>query len=467
MSIRCNFSLDSFTIMNTRSVHEDTDFVAASVAVADRPAVTATRAMGDLNNGTYGVGLAFENVEIGPGETAVFSYAIVNSGHEDPSWVEQQLLSAVKSLAEKGAQAAAAYAGGAIGAAVGAEIGTAAIPIIGTALGALAGWLVGELGSILLADCDGPVAAGFHVYGIDDIQQGTAGGAQSIVFNDDQPGVDSPCGCGSNSHYSVAGSVGLAGVSAGIDMPYSGVFAQTGDDYASCWGFARSDFDVFVQQQLAAGYMPLMFRCHRVPNFADGGWATVMHKNPDLPSFTWLYGYARADFDAKMAELYGLGYRAASITAQQGLTDSYWNAVVVADGTESPCVWDYKREDFDAKNMELQQAGLVLNWVQAYTGTDGEPHWIGIWQPDQQDLKWVYGWAREDFDKLVGDMQAQGYRLIMVNSFLGSDGGVYWNGIWKQDGTPWNAVWGWSREDFDNEVPKNGEAGLALVGLDC
>jgi len=211
MSIRCNFSLDNFTITNTRSRHEDTDFVSASVAVGNRPAVAATRAMGDLNNGTYGVGFVFENVEIGPGETAVFSYAIVNCGHKDPGFVEKQLEDVASTLATKGAQAAATAAGSAIGVVVGAEIGTAIIPIIGSALGALAGWVVTSVGNIIFADCDGPVAAGLHPFTFNDIRQGTAGGTQPIRFNDYQPGVDSAAGCGSNSQYYVAGSVNLVG----------------------------------------------------------------------------------------------------------------------------------------------------------------------------------------------------------------------------------------------------------------
>ena len=95
-------------------------------------------------------------------ETAVFSYAIVNSGHTDPNLAEKTLQQAVSTLAEKGAQAVATAVGGAVGAALGASIGTAVVPLIGTALGALAGWLVSTAGSLLFADCDGAVAAAVH-----------------------------------------------------------------------------------------------------------------------------------------------------------------------------------------------------------------------------------------------------------------------------------------------------------------
>lgn len=203
--IRYRIGLNSFAILNTRSRHEDTDFVSASLSIPDAPTQTLTRSMGDLNNGTFDVDMVFQDVTLNTNQSAVLSYAIVNSGHSDPSTIEKDLESATSALAEKGAQAAATAAGTAIGAAVGAEIGTAVIPIIGSALGALAGWLTSEVGSLLFANCDGPVAAGMHPLSCDQLAAATANGA-TLTQTDDQPGMDSASGCGSNSHYTVTWS---------------------------------------------------------------------------------------------------------------------------------------------------------------------------------------------------------------------------------------------------------------------
>lgn len=200
------FSLDSFDILNTRSRHVDTVFVSASLAVGGRPAISATRAMGDLNNGHYGAGLTFDGVQVGDEEAAVFTYAIINTGHSDPGAVKTGLEQALSFLASKGAQAAASAAGGAVGAAVGASIGTAIVPVIGTALGALAGWLVSSATGLVFANCDGPVAAGLHVFKGGDLRMGIAA-TGAVRATDDHPGTDSPHGCGSNSHYRAAWSV--------------------------------------------------------------------------------------------------------------------------------------------------------------------------------------------------------------------------------------------------------------------
>jgi uncharacterized protein YcfJ len=203
--IICSIGLDSFAITNTRSRHEDTDFVTVSLAIANRPTLSQTRALGNLNNGNFPLDMIFSNVSITPGEIAVLTYGMVNSGHQSPGEVATALETAFKTLATKGAQIAATAIGGAIGGELGASIGTAAVPIIGTALGALAGFLVGGAFGLLFADCDGPVAAAVHTLTYDQIKAALAGG-NGLVHTDDQPGINSADGCGSNSHYTVTWS---------------------------------------------------------------------------------------------------------------------------------------------------------------------------------------------------------------------------------------------------------------------
>ena len=206
MTTQFNFAVDSFTIKNTRSRHKDTDYISASVAVHGRPAQTLKQKLGDLNNGTYETAMKFVGIPVAANETVVFTYAIINSGHQDPDAVEKALEGTVSTLATKGAQAAATAIGSAAGAALGAAIGTAAVPLIGTALGAVAGWLVSTTGGLLFANCDGPVAAAVHSFTGAQLAQGTSGG-HAVSGDDHHPGTDSPHGCGSNSDYSVKWSV--------------------------------------------------------------------------------------------------------------------------------------------------------------------------------------------------------------------------------------------------------------------
>ncbi len=204
-----SFAVNSFTIHDTRSRHEDTDYISASVAIVGKPTLKASQKLGNLNNGTFKTAMDFRGVEVADNETAVFTYAIVNSGHSDPTTAEKTLQQAVSTLAEKGAQAAATAAGGAVGAALGASIGTAVVPLLGTALGALAGWVVSSAGKLIFANCDGAVAAAVHTFTGAQLRVETTQG-RHVGASDHHPGTNSPDGCGGNSNYDVAWSIRAA-----------------------------------------------------------------------------------------------------------------------------------------------------------------------------------------------------------------------------------------------------------------
>jgi hypothetical protein len=212
-----NFAVPSFVIHNTRSRHQDTDYISASVAVAGRPALKATQKLGDLNNGTFRTAMNFQNVEVADNETAVFTYAIVNSGHTDPNAAEKTLEQAVSGLAQKGAQIAATAVGGAIGAELGASIGTAIVPVVGTAIGALAGWLATSAGNLLFANCDGTVAAAVHVFTGAQLRAGANQGGH-LGATDHHPGTDSAHGCGSNSNYDVNWTISEGDIATVFDL---------------------------------------------------------------------------------------------------------------------------------------------------------------------------------------------------------------------------------------------------------
>jgi hypothetical protein len=192
LTTRFTFTLDSFEITDTRSRHKDTDFVSFTMLVKSKSGEgapkTLTKSMGDLNNGTYKVGLSFPSVAVGETDTVTLNYLIVNSGHSSESKVYSTLENAGGSLATKGLTAA--------GAAVGTLI---PIPGLGTLLGAGAGWLVGELKEMASANCDGAVAAEQNTFTHNDLVAKTSSGP--FTHKTKHPGTNSPTGCGGNSMY--------------------------------------------------------------------------------------------------------------------------------------------------------------------------------------------------------------------------------------------------------------------------
>jgi len=152
--------------------------------------------MGDLNNGTYQVNLSIPDVLVGSSQAVAFSYSIVNTGY-DQNAVEQALKKAVGALAQKAADAGAAAAATAVG----------ADPSTGTAIANAVGpSLISKLTNVIFADCDGPVASGKHVFSGAQLAAQTGNGAV-LSATDNNPGIDSPTGCGSNSQYFVSWSI--------------------------------------------------------------------------------------------------------------------------------------------------------------------------------------------------------------------------------------------------------------------
>jgi hypothetical protein len=194
-----NFTLNSFRITDTRSLHNDTDFVSIAVAVGKNAPITVpTKPMGDVNNGTHTVNLTIPNVSVGPNDTVAFSYSIVNTGFDKNS-VEHALQSATNAAASKIAAAGGGALGGIISGGSGAGIGA----MIGDKAGA---WLIGKLDTIIFANCDGTVAAADHAFTADALARSTHNGAV-LSSTDDNKGTNSPHGCGRNSRYYVSWKV--------------------------------------------------------------------------------------------------------------------------------------------------------------------------------------------------------------------------------------------------------------------
>jgi hypothetical protein len=197
------FRLVSMQVLNTRSAHLDSDKASLTVAVGpDGTPTTVIKNLGDVNNGTYPIGLSIGPISISdPNIGVAMNYLILNSGHQSWQDVNKILTGAGSALASAGAKAATS----AVGAAVGAEIGSDLMPVVGTVLGLLAGWLVGELTGLLTADCDGPVAVEQPAFKGSQLWANTARGPYTHTTY--HPGIDSAHGCGSNSIYTTTWTI--------------------------------------------------------------------------------------------------------------------------------------------------------------------------------------------------------------------------------------------------------------------
>jgi phospholipase C len=197
------FTMDHIGISETRSLHNDTDFVHLSATVGANPTVFVSKSLGDLNNGTHSVGLSIE-VDIPDDDTiVVFNYVIMNNGHGGNDAKAKAVQSALSTIAEEIIKHAAVTA-------TAITVGSFAVPFFVSALAAVAGILAAtEAALLLFADCDGVVAAGAIPFTCSELIRRTDSG-QKIPEIADHHGTDSSAGCGSNSRYSTTCSIATA-----------------------------------------------------------------------------------------------------------------------------------------------------------------------------------------------------------------------------------------------------------------
>jgi phospholipase C len=211
------FTMDSLGITNTRSLHNDTDFVYLSATVGGNPTVFVSKSLGDLNNGTHSVGLSLE-VDIPNDDTiVVFNYLVLNNGHGGNDAKEKAAQSALSGIAKEIVNHAAV-------AATSIAVGSIVVPFFVSALAAVAGIL--EVGLLIFADCDGVVAAGTLPFTCSDLIKKTTSG-QKIPETAAHHGNDSPVGCGSNSQYSTTCTIATAPLIQTV-LDLSGAWASGG-----------------------------------------------------------------------------------------------------------------------------------------------------------------------------------------------------------------------------------------------
>ena len=181
------FILNAFTVNGTRAAHTDTDYVSASISVAGGSPTSMSMA-GAAENGTYVLNLTVPNIAVAANQSVDFSYGIFSSGNAPDALaaaVEQTVGEAAQKTAAGGVAAARTSAGASLRSVAGS--------------GATA-WLTGKIGGVDFTGCDGPVAAGDHMFSGEQLAaQTTADG--TITMTDVNSGAGAPADCGKSMYY--------------------------------------------------------------------------------------------------------------------------------------------------------------------------------------------------------------------------------------------------------------------------
>jgi hypothetical protein len=213
------FRMQDFQILNTRSRHEDTDFVTMAVDVNGQTHGPVTVSMGDLNNGTFNPNISIGPIRVGEDlPSVVVHYSIANMGHGDPSAIESKLQQLANQAIQFGGTELQQWLDGQIPqpdpsdpvTVVLAVVAPVVINILITAGEKIANNFVDGLIAAFFADCDGLCVFDNILIRPQDIAGFLATGQHQETRT--YPGSNSPSGCGNNSEYQVTWSLTAAPV---------------------------------------------------------------------------------------------------------------------------------------------------------------------------------------------------------------------------------------------------------------
>jgi hypothetical protein len=203
-----NFTVKSFALSNTRSLHEDTNYVAVAINQNGNEVQPQAKRIGNVNNGTHAVNLTvsipsrYEN-----SDTFAFSYLVINHGGGKAQDVLNDCVSAMTQSALKTFFAPDAVL---------VPVGTSMLPkCLSSALRAkddMKSWwnqIKPQFQHLSSDRCDGPVAIdrfSFTGAELDQLILTSQANPFSIIYL----GIDSAVGCGSDSNYSVQWAISVS-----------------------------------------------------------------------------------------------------------------------------------------------------------------------------------------------------------------------------------------------------------------
>jgi hypothetical protein len=145
---------------------------------------------------------------------------------------------------------------------------------------------------------------------------------------------------------------------------YNAVWGKAREARHAVWGWARADLDKKAEEMATKGYRLASINAVAPRNAPESFNAIWVKTNEDHPS---VWGWARADFDKKASEMSTAGYRFIDLNsyASPATGKTLYNAIWAKRQDEQGVVWGWARADFDRKNAELAGRGFRLSRIHA------------------------------------------------------------------------------------------------------
>jgi hypothetical protein len=136
---------------------------------------------------------------------------------------------------------------------------------------------------------------------------------------------------------------------------------------------------------------------------------------------TWYDGYKSDDWRLVVYESY-----------LSNTGDVLYNGVIRAGDVSTTRVDGYTLPDFQAKAKELEAEGWRLYIVQPYVAADGTVLYNAIWHPGDHAETRIEGYTVTDFVNKYQDLWNDGWRLYSLNAYVPPGGDVRYDAVWRR-----------------------------------
>ena len=226
------------------------------------------------------------------------------------------------------------------------------------------------------------------------------------------------------------------------DDIFSGVWIPGTAESLIRRGYSSDEFVEERDELNAYGYTLVDFEPYR----QDGQvlWDGIFRKE-NRQIITWRND-TREGFLEKYNEFVADGYRLVDLEQHEdGNGNRRWSGIFDQKSGGHAMWRNYDTQGFNQKWQEMADKGLRLIDIETYLGNDGTRLWSGVWEAGTYDYKLNRNYTTAQFGNLRNTYRSQGYQLVDMETYIGSQGQRLWAGVWKKEPNPeklWR-LWGW------------------------
>jgi len=187
--------------------------------------------------------------------------------------------------------------------------------------------------------------------------------------------------------------------------------------------------------------------------FVSPNYEAVWH--PGSTAETMSLGLSWNSFLSKDSTLRSQGWRLHQLhthdyicgTSSESLSiDALWT---YEPSVNEAAVYAWSWTDFNNKNNQLRSQGWRLVLVDSFMMMNGV-HFSATWRPSTADQVDIFGWASSDFLNEIQSLGNQGWGMTLMDSYLVSDGTPRYNASWRRNIA--NIIYtGWAPQDFETK----------------